>query len=160
MFLHQIINLIRYSHFQYGFLINHLIDIKWFIQNPHACHRVDEQIFSNFQLYGPDSVFFKVSQHCFEMKKDEYKYSICPFRKVTQQNGHGSAINIGIPYVSCVKLYNIYIYIDTFKYTWALLSYCDRSMIASHPSCVNIFTSPPKLLIGFLHAYWSPTRGL
>ncbi|XP_052762697.1 glucosidase 2 subunit beta-like [Mya arenaria] len=50
---------------------------------------------NNPELYGPGSVFFKLSQACYEFDMEEYKYKLCPFRSATQQKHHATGTNIG-----------------------------------------------------------------
>lgn len=46
-------------------------------------------------LYGPNGVFYMLSQDCFEFDAPEYKYRLCPFKSVTQQKFPEAAVSIG-----------------------------------------------------------------
>jgi hypothetical protein len=37
-------------------------------------------------LYGPDGVFFKLSQKCFHLKSGEFDYNVCPYKTITQKS--------------------------------------------------------------------------
>ncbi|XP_061189352.1 glucosidase 2 subunit beta-like [Saccostrea echinata] len=43
------------------------------------------QSLSNKEVYGPEGVFYKLSQKCFSHKAHPYEYKICPFQSVTQE---------------------------------------------------------------------------
>jgi hypothetical protein len=40
-----------------------------------------------FQFWGPQSVFFKLSNGCFSKRADKYEYNFCPFQKAEQRDG-------------------------------------------------------------------------
>lgn len=48
----------------------------------------------NNERYGPQGVFYKLSEKCFPHNHAEYEYNVCPFRKVTQAKHH-SSVTIG-----------------------------------------------------------------
>lgn len=59
---------------------------------------------SNSEQYGPQGVFYKLATQCFEYDAAEYKYRLCPFKSVTQQNFPQAPISIGKNPIWKVKL--------------------------------------------------------
>ena len=60
-----------------------------------GCVLVKHVFVSIVQVYGPESVFYKLSLQCYEFDNPEYKYKLCPFHSVTQQKFPAPATNIG-----------------------------------------------------------------
>lgn len=63
----------------------------------------------NSDLYGPDSVFYQLSATCFDITDGEYKYTLCPFKSVTQQKFPAPATNIGQTPNWQVKSHGVYV---------------------------------------------------
>ncbi|KAK6167497.1 hypothetical protein SNE40_021511 [Patella caerulea] len=45
--------------------------------------------------YGPENVFFLLSEKCFDLKVYQYEYKICPFKSITQDEFPHSSFNLG-----------------------------------------------------------------
>jgi DNA-binding transcriptional regulator YiaG len=50
---------------------------------------------SSNELYGPDAVFYKLSQLCLELNINKYVYTVCPFRAVKQTDRGHEPVVIG-----------------------------------------------------------------
>ena len=46
-------------------------------------------------MYGPDGVFYQLSLTCFDHETREYKYTLCPFKSVTQQSFPSAPVHLG-----------------------------------------------------------------
>lgn len=56
-----------------------------------AAHLTDKEK----KEFGPDGIFFKLSQSCFTFKSSGYEYTVCPFKSVKQQHFPQASKSLG-----------------------------------------------------------------